>query len=169
MTVTQVLTAARNKYNAVGDSFFSDSELLTLLHEACIQINKKAKIIEATYSTSTVASQQEYAYPTNTVEIKRVTYDGRKLEPISFQDDDLITGYDQDTTSTGTPSTYFIWNETISLRPVPSAVGTLKIYSFNEPSELTVSSTIEIPSLFHMDLVNFMVSEMAAKEAMGSR
>jgi len=164
MTVSEVLTAAKNKYNAIGDTFFSDAELLTLLYEACQKINKTAKIIEATYTTSTVASQQEYAYPSNTLEIKRITYNGRKLEPISMIEDDLLTGHNQSTTSTGTPATYFVWNETISLRPIPDSVGTLKIYSFNEPSVLTINSAIEVPTLFHMDLVNFMVSEMAAKD-----
>lgn len=164
MTVQEVLTAARNKYNSIGDSFFSDSELLGLLYQACVKMNQDSKIIEATYTTSTVASQQEYAYPTNTVEIKRITYDGKKLEPISMIQDDTLTGYSQATTSTGTPVAYFIWNDTISLRPVPDSVGTLKIYSYNEPAALTINSALEIPTIFHFDLVDFVVSEMAAKD-----
>jgi hypothetical protein len=164
MTPTQILTAAKNRYNAIGDNFWSDDELLGLLYDACLDLTRESFLIERTYSTSTVASQQEYAYPTDTIAIKRITYDGKKLIPITLREDDQITGLDQDTTSTGDPTYYFIWNETISLRPIPSTVGTLKIYSYNEPAELLISSTLEIPTQFHMDTVNYIVSEMAAKD-----
>lgn len=164
MTPTQILTSAKQRYNAVGDSFWSDDELLGLLYDACLDMTRESLSIERTYSTSTVASQQEYAYPTDTISIKRITYEGRKLTQINMREDDRITGLNQSTTSTGTPAFYFIWNETISLRPIPSAVGTLKIYSYNEPAVLTISSTLEIPTQFHMDTVNYIVSEMASKD-----
>lgn len=164
MTPTQIETTARNKYNAIGDNFFSQDEILTYMYEACVELARHAQMIETTYTTSTVASQQEYSYPTNTIAIKRITYDGKKLKPITFREDDSITGLNQSTTSTGTPQYYAIWNETIYLRPIPSAVASLKIFSYNEPSALTISSTLEIPTQFHMDIVNFIVSEMASKD-----
>lgn len=164
MTPTQILTSARNKYNAVGDSFWSDDELLGILYDACVEMTDDADMIERTYSTSTVASQQEYSYPLDTTKIKRITFNGRKLYPIDFRIDDDITGYNQSTSSTGTPAYYFIWNDTISLRPIPSDVGTLKIYAYNEPAELTITSVLEIPTQFHKDLIYFIVSEMTAKD-----
>ena len=165
MTPTEIETAARNKYNAIGDSFFSQEEVLDLMLQACNELARDCFMIQATYTTSTVASQQEYSYPTNTIAIKRITYDGKKLKQITFREDDSITGLNQSTTATGTPQYYFVWNETISLRPIPSSVATLKIYSFNEHSAITTSSTLEIPSQFHMDIVDFIVSEMAAKDS----
>jgi hypothetical protein len=165
MTPTQILTRARNKYNAIGDSFFSDEELLGYLHDGCMEINQEAKLIERTYTTSSVANQQEYDYPGDTIAIKRLTYNGKKLEQITMRDDDLITGFNQSTTDTGTPSFYYIWNDTISLRPIPSANGdTIKVWSFNEPAEISSSSTIEIPTQYHKDLVYYIVMEMATKD-----
>lgn len=164
MTPTQIITSARNKYNAIGDSFWSDDELLGILYDACMEMTDDADMIERTYSTSTVAGQQEYAYPSDTTKIKRITYNGQKLEPIDFRDDDDITGFNQSTSSTGTPAFYFIWNDVISLRPVPSDIGTIKIYGFNAPAELTITSVLEIPTQFHKDLIYFMVSEMTAKD-----
>ena len=164
MTPTQIEELSRNKYNAIGDSFFFQDEILGYMYEACLELARHAKMIERTYTTSTVASQQEYSYPTNTIAIKRITYDGKKLKPITFREDDAITGLNQSTTSAGTPQYYAIWNETIYLRPIPSSVATLKIFSYNEPSALTITSTLEIPTQFHMDIVNFIVSEMASKD-----
>ncbi len=135
------------------------------MYDACLQMARECKLVTNLYSTSTVADQQEYATPSNTISIKRVTYDGKKLRPITMREDDQITGFNQSSVSTGTPSYYWVWNEVIYLRPIPSAVATLKIWSFNEPSVISITSSLEIPSQFHMDLVNYIVAEMAAKDS----
>lgn len=165
MTTQALVTAIRNQYNSIGDSFFSDDEILNLIYQACLDMCREAKLIERVYTTSTVASQQEYDYPTSTIAIKRIQYDGKKLQPITFREDDAITGLNQSTISTGTPQYYMIWNEVLYLRPIPSTVGTLKIFSVNEPQVLVISSTLEIPSQFHMDLVDYCVAMLALKDA----
>jgi hypothetical protein len=133
--------------------------------DACLDLTRECNVIERVYTTATVASQQEYSFPSSTISIKRITYDGKKLKPITFREDDSITGLNQATTSTGTPQYYYQWNETIYLRPIPTDVATLKIYTFNEPQKLTISSSLEIPLQFHMDLLDYIVSEMAAKDS----
>lgn len=165
MTPTQILTSARNKYNAISDSFFSDDELLLYLYDGCTELNQEALLIERTYTTTSVASQQEYDYPGDAIAIKRITYGGRKLKPISFREDDSITGLNQTTVATATPQYYYIWNETIALRPIPSGTGDeIKIWVFKEPAEILISSVIEIPTQFHKDLVKYLTMEMATKD-----
>lgn len=166
MTPSQIEDAARRRYNSVGDSFWSSAEILELLYDACLEIATETLCIERTYSTTTTSGTQEYAYPTNAIAIKRVTYNGQKLKVIDMREDDAVTGLDMSTTSTGTPQYYFIWNETISLRPIPdSSSATLKIWTYNEPASLTSTSTLEIPTVFHMKLVYYIVAEMAAKDS----
>ena len=164
MTPTEIETAARNQYNAIGDNFWSQTEILNLIWQACIELAGLTKCIERVYTTSTVASQQEYSYPTSAVSIKRITYEGKKLQAITMREDDAITGLNQATTDEGTPQDYAIWNETIYLRPSPSAVGTLKIFSINKPQQVTITSTIEVPDQFHMGLVDYILERMAAKD-----
>lgn len=164
MTPTQLETAARNKYNAIGDSFYGQNEIFDLIYDACNQLARETLCIKATYSTSTVAAQQEYTKPTNTISIKRITYEGKKLKPINFREDDSITGLNQSVTDQGTPTYYFEWDDTIYLRPIPSGVGTLKIYSINAHDVITSTSTLSIPSEYHMNLVDYAVSEMCAKD-----
>ena len=167
MTPTQILTGARNKYNSIGDSFFSDDELLGLLYEGALELATETKCIERTYTTSTVANQQEYEFPALAEGIRRVTYDGRKLEQLTMTEDDFITGFNADNASTGTPRYYFVWNETIFLRPVPSAVAELKLFTINRPDAYTISSVIDIPTAHHRRLINYIVSEMAYKDSNG--
>ena len=163
ITPQQVNTAARQRYNAVGDDFWSDEEIYNTIFQACLEFCSACPL-EATYSTTSVANQQEYDYPTNVVAIKRITYDGRKLVPYTFREDDVSTILNQATTSTGTPDSYATWNNIIYLRPIPSTAGlTIKIFGYIEPQPVTSGSTLEIPVRYQMSLINPVLAEMAAK------
>jgi hypothetical protein len=164
MTFSDIEEAARAQFNAIGDTFFSTTDFENAIYQASLILAREAMCIEATYSTSTVAGTQEYSYPSNTIAIKRVTYDGKKLQPVNMREDDSLTLLNSGSTTQGTPTYYFIWDDTVYLRPVPSAVGTLKIYSYNEPSQVTSASTLEVPSQFHMDIVDYILHRMYAKD-----
>jgi hypothetical protein len=165
MTPQEVEQAARERYNAVNDPNWSSSEIMSLIYAACLEMAREALPIERTYSTTSVASQQEYSFPTNLMAIKRITYGGNKLLPITMREDDALTLNNQSTTATGTPQYYWIWNRTISLRPIPSSSGeTIKIWAISRAQPVTSTSTLEIPTEYHMDLVNYVVSEMYAKD-----
>ncbi len=137
MTPNDLQEYARRQYNASADQFFSDSELYQHIWAAEYELAYKAMLIERVYTTTTVASQQEYSYPTDTIAIKRVTYDGVKLVPITFKEDDTLTLGNAATTATGSPQFYAIWNETLYLRPVPDDDLTLKLFTYNEPTAVT--------------------------------
>ncbi len=164
MTPLEIETAARRKYNSVDDSFWSSEEINGLIYEGQLEMAREAINIERVYSTSTVPSQQSYAIPTNAISIKRIEYNGAKLERISFREDDSLTNLKSNISDVGLPVYYFEWNELIYLRPIPQVADTLRIFTYNEPQEVTPSSTLEIPTQFHRDLVNFVVREMALKD-----
>jgi hypothetical protein len=165
MTPAEIEAAARNKYNSTGDTFYSSAEIVDYIYQAQLELAQVCPIIEAKYSTVSVANQQEYAYPTNTSIIKRVTYDGRKLAPFTFRDDDAVTGLYSSTSTVGLPEFYAIWGNTLYLRPIPAdAAKVIQVFSINEPQPMTTSSQLEVPSLFHMDIVDFVVREMALKD-----
>lgn len=164
MTPIQLEEMARRRYNAVNDSFFSQDEIFDYIWHAQMQLAKEARVIEKTYTTDTVVSQQGYAFPTNALDIKRITYEGQKLDPICQREDDVLTLLNQQTTSTGTPSSYFIWENTIFLRDIPGAVGELKIFSYDMPQQVTSTSVIDVPTEHHFDLLYFVLAEMALKD-----
>lgn len=129
-----------------------------------MELAQRCNTIRNVYTTSTVASTQEYAFPTNAMSIKRITYDGTKLSPIVFREDDAITLSNASTTATGTPAYYFLWDASIFLRPVPSAVGTLKIYSFDKPADITTASTLPTPDRYHHYLIDHILWRLALKD-----
>lgn len=164
MTPAEIETTARGYYNATGDTFHSTADILSSIYHAEIELVQAGIVIENSYTTTTVASQQEYAFPTNAESIKRITYDGQKLQPIDMREDDSLTLSTSTTTSTGTPQFYFVWDDVIYLRPIPAAAATLKIFSFDKPQVVTALSTLSVPVIFHMHIVDFVLAQMYAKD-----
>ncbi len=157
-------TAARQRYNAINDDFWTDAEIYLLIYQGLCELATEGLIIEQSYTTSSVVNQQQYNLPTNALNVKRITYAGRKLFPITFREDDVLTVLNQATTATGTVTSYALWNDILYLRNIPATTGDqIKIFCNIEPQTVTASSTIEIRPSFQMSLVNFLLSEFDAK------
>lgn len=170
MTPAQIQAAARRKYNATGDTFFSDDEFFYLIYEAESVLAQESLVIQKTYTTSSVASQREYAWPTNALGIRRIEYDGSKLKFINMRQDDIVTLLNTDVVDTGTPEYYFVWDRSIFLRKTPGTAGlSIKIYTYDLPSLQTSSSAnLDTPVIYHKDIVNFVVANMAIKDGNGT-
>jgi hypothetical protein len=164
MTPSDLVLYARQQWNSATDDFFSDLELYSHIWAAQNEMARKAQVIERVYTSSTVIDQRAYDFPTNAIGIKRIEYDGIKLAPISFKEDDTLTLTNTTTTATGTPQYYAIWNRAIYLRPIPDAADTLTIYSYNAPQQVTNSSVLEVPEQFHLDLVEYLLWRKAIKD-----
>lgn len=165
MTIAELEAMARNRYNALGDTNWSTAEITAMIYQACLELTRDCGlVIERSFSSSTVASTQGYAFPSQASAIKRVTVGGRKMKEIAFREDDVLTIENAANTDTGTPQYYFVFNRTINLRPTPASVETMVVYAVCHEAALTASSTIDVPEQFHGSLVTFLVKEMAAKD-----
>jgi hypothetical protein len=165
MTPSEIETAARRMLNASGSSFWSSAEIIEdYLYMAAMEMAAETFCIENRYSTTSVASQEEYAVPSRALAVKRVTYDGEKLRPITAQQRDSID-LNTNTTITGTPQYYDRFDESLILYPAPdSSSKTIKVWSYDEPSKPTSTSTLEIPTRFHGYLVIGVAYYMSLKE-----
>jgi hypothetical protein len=165
MTPAEVATHARQRYNAINDTFWSDAEMYSYIYAAGLEAADETYAIRRTYETDTIAGTQGYDFPSNVIAIKRVTWNGRKLTKIDLIEDDALTGLNQSTTDQGNPEFYWEWDNTIYLRPVPASAEELKLWTFNEQGSIsTGSEAIEIPTQHHMRLVNFVLYCMADKD-----
>lgn len=162
MTPTQILDASKNNLNAGSDSFWSESELLMSLYRVEMDLALRTRCIETIYTTTTTSSTAEYTKPTRAIEILRVTYNGAKLQRIDLREYDSINP--NSTTSSGTPAYYLYFDDTITLYPTPNDTQTVKIWSLDEPSVPTISSTLDIPSQYHHVLVDGLTKEMCPKD-----
>lgn len=166
MTPAEIETAARRKYNSVGSSFYAAAEIYDLIYQAELEIARETRMLEGVTTTTSTSGTQTYAYPTGVLEIKRVEYNGQKLEFIDFRQDDSLTLYNSNTTDTGTPIYYYDWANTLYLRPIPSTSSVqIRIHYYKLPTAVTTAAQVlEVPALFHMCIVDFVAGELAMKD-----
>lgn len=163
MTTTEVLEAARNNLNSLTDTLWSDTELLGCMYRAMLKMARKTNAIESTATQSTVAGTSTYAIPTGAIEVWRVTYNGKKLQSITWREYDAMNP--NSTTSSGSPTFYIHDGDSLILYPTPDAAQTLKVWSYNEPTQPTAASyTIPIPTRYHDVLVDGVTAEMCPKD-----
>jgi hypothetical protein len=163
LTASELAEYGRQAYNAVGDTFFSDAEIYRYIWEAEAELATEAKLIERAYTTTTVASTAAYAAPTYAMVIKRVTYDSQKLMPISFREYDALV-FNATTIPLGTPQYYVLWEDELTLYPTPDAAATLKIWSLNQPQQVTSTSALEVPGVWHLPMADFLLWKFAQKD-----
>lgn len=164
MTPQEIETAARQIMNATSSSFWSQTEIIeTYLYMALLDLVNAGYHIENRYTQTTTASQEEYTKPSRAIAIKRVVYDGTKLKPIDKRQMDSMV-IDDSSPATGTPEFYWEFDNVIGLYRVPSEAKTLEIWTYDEPSKPTRTSTLEIRTNYHHHLVIGVVYYMCLKE-----
>jgi len=162
LTVSDLMERARQRYNAVGDDFFSDQMLRDAIFDAQTDLAKEGYVIEKTFETTSVAAQREYTYPENTLSIKEVRYDSDQLQKVSLRDDPKTSNDDP----TGTPADYAIWDEVIYLYPTPDTTGdTIQIKCYAYPQDITSNTdNIEVPQEYREDIITYVNYLMAQKD-----
>lgn len=164
MTPLQIEAKARNKLNASTDQLWSSSEIIEdYLYEVCLEFSREVECIEDTFTTSSVASQQEYSLPSRYLKIMRVTWNNIKLQPITLREYDALT-FNAQTIPEGTPAYYYYFAGTIGLYPIPSDVETIKVWAIEAHDVITSASTLDIPIQYHDMLVDGVTAKMAMKE-----
>lgn len=161
MTPSDLDTAVRQRYNAVGDPHFPSEMVYDLIYQAEMELAIETDCIERSYSTTSVADQREYAYPTAARKIRRIEYKGVMVHPARLERDPKTST----TESTGTPTLYALWNDEIIFFPTPDTSGdTIKIYTYDEASEIAVNSTLATPAEYHLGIIDYLMSAFYAKD-----
>lgn len=163
MTPQEIELRARRMLNAVGSSFWSQTEIMDYITAVCKDFSVETECIENYYSTSTVASQEQYTIPTRAIKIDRVEVDGSKLQKIDERQRDAMRN-NITTTLTSRPQYYFEANEVFELYPVPDAVYTMKVRTIDYHDAVDTSSTLEIPVEYQEIIVHGVVAMMSWKE-----
>lgn len=169
MTPTELETYVRQRYNAVGDTFFPQAEIFNMFWQAQVELALETECIKNIYTTTSTASQRSYDMPTNAMSIARMEYDGKRIFPNDFIDDDALTGNNPNETVTGTPINYQVFGSTFFLRPTPSTSSlTIKIYSYDMPEQPSTTVSFSVPPRYHLFLSDFALFCMFAQDKNGS-
>lgn len=164
MTPPDLETYVRQRYNAVGDNFYPQLEIFNFFFAAQMELARETFCIKGTHTQNTVVSQRAYTRDTSIISIRRVEWNGERIYPNDFLDDDGLTGNNPDETITGRVEAYQEWGDTVYLRPIPNAIATLKMYSYDMPSVVTAVGTLDVPSIYHLDLADYALYCMFAQD-----
>jgi hypothetical protein len=162
LNVSDIQERARARYNATNDKFFSDQFMRDCIFDAQSQLAKDGYVIENTLETDSLANIREYSYPDNTLAVKSVHYDYKRLTKVALRFDPKTSVTDP----TGTPRTYAVWDNVIILYNTPDQDDKkiqIKVYSYPQDIE-TNSSPLEVPQEYREDLIHFCLAQMANKD-----
>lgn len=165
MTPANLETYVRQRYNAVGDSFFPQTEIFNHFYAAQTELAMETFCVRNVYTTTSVDGQRVYDFPSKTISIMRVEYDGERIFPNDFVDDDGLTGNSPDETIEGRSQNYQVWGNQLYLRPTPDTSGlTIKIYSYDLPDQPSTTAAFDVPERYHMMLADYALFCMFAKD-----
>ena len=164
--VSSLITQARRRLNETSTAFHSDSDLVAYCNEAQKYTVRETKCLKGSSTTSATSGTQEYALPNDWFVIERILFDGKKLFRTTFAEIDE-RGIDE-TDLTGTPTSYYEYNDDIWLIPIPGggdAGKTIKVYYYKQPSEITATtSTLDTKAIYDDIIICYMVYLALIKE-----
>jgi hypothetical protein len=155
MQAQDILTRVRQELVETVGSFWSDSELLTLLNKAERDFVNRTRILEDRAQLDIVAGQSRYPLPANWLSARAIFYNNkqgistnpnrwRRLRPSNLEKraQENQNFLSDEIEARGTPHTYWIWGRELVIEPVPEFNGSADLVLFfkSKPVALTAST-----------------------------
>lgn len=165
--ISTLITRARRRLNEASTAFHEDDDLVAYADEAQKYTVRETKCLTAIDTSETaVSGTQNYNLPSDWFAIERILFDGKKLFKTTFAEIDELEI--DETDLTGTPTSYYEWNDDIWLIPIPGggdAGKTIKVYYYKQPSEITATaSTLDTKAIYDDIIICYMVYLALIKE-----
>lgn len=153
-TMTTAITALRERLDEASAQQWSDTALQRWLNEGCKDIARKTESLLTTANITGVAGTQSYTAPTDLIRINRIEWQATgedmkyPLDYRFFNAADEIW-YSSQSVTQGRPEIWTYWGTvpalTITLYPTPSAGGTIKVFYYKLPAEVSGGTALPIP------------------------
>lgn len=158
--VSTLITKCRRRLNETSTTFHTAADLIAYCDEGQKYFVRETRCLEDTETTSASDGTQAYDIPDDFLALRRLTFDGKKLFRVSFQEIDEAEINETDSTATGTPKNFYIWNAQFYLIPIPGSSedgDELIAYYYKWPTTISASdSSLEIESVYDDVVVTYM-------------
>ncbi len=162
--VSALITKARRRVNETSTTFFEDDDFVDWADEAQKYFVRQTRYLESSESTSAVSGTQSYDLPDDFLALYRVTFNGKKIDRVSFFEIDEL-GLDE-TSYSGTPTLYYVHDDKLYLIPKPTTTDTIKVYYYKYPATIDATTdTLETPPIYDDVIVAYMVYMAYKKDA----
>jgi hypothetical protein len=151
----------------VESTMMNDADVNAVIDQAVRDIGTRYPwpFLAKTDTIPFVAAQQAYTLPSDLIKIATILIDGTitRLREVAAHTAWEAEG---DTPPSGTPQTYFIWDNTLNVTPVPPAsTGGLFVYYYRRPTALTDDTHIpEWAEEFHLLIADFVCQHLWHRE-----
>lgn len=163
ITVQDVNVRVKHQFGDEAGVQVSDDDILRWINDGQREIVQKNSILRAKADTNIVNGQNKYTFPSDILTLNNITYEGKPLKAMSFQDaQQYILNIDPGLVETGTPLFWYEWANELSLYPKPDAdiVNGLTIYYIKLPSKVTSSiDKLSLPDRYFDRLMEYVMSK----------
>ena len=159
LRVSDIATRVKRQFGDEYGAQITSDDILRWINDAMRDIALRNNLLQVKAVSATVASQQDYALPTDLLTLHSVRYGTDKLQSLTLQEADAFM--DTASVNTGRPAYFSQWGTTLSLYPIPQDAATsLNIYYTRQPHVVTTNAdTPEIPSAYHLRLVDYCLAQ----------
>lgn len=166
MIVSDIQTRVKAQFGDTSGAQLTDADIIRWINDAQKEIGAKKNIFQAKGTIATIIGTQTYNYPAGLVSIKMVSFDGVILRPMNKEEvDEFLPDQEFDSTSTGTPQSFWVFAQQIYLYPRPDRVKNLTVAYTRMPVEVTTNAdTPELPIQFHTRIVDYCMAQAAQKD-----
>lgn len=166
MNPSGVILSVRDQLYENTEGYYSDAELYRYLSQAEVLV---ANSVGCTYFASgilTTGGIREYAKPSGSLYITRLSYDSYPLIKISQNDVDLLEGASYGKIApSGNPTHYYETSSVVGLSSIPDAAKSLTFIYSKMPEPLTASSTtFSIPEQYADYLADYVLYRAFLKD-----
>lgn len=169
MNVAAIQTYVKRQFGDESGVQVTDDDILRWINAAQKQIVlQNESLLEKTGTANSVATQQDYSFPVDLLNLRAIQYRKSTTEPYYRlkgyslgEFNEQVDGWDN-TQETGDPWCYTIFENIIQVFPVPatSVTAAFKIYYNRSPVEVALTSdTPELPLLYHDTILKFCLQQ----------
>lgn len=172
-TLLELRTDLRDRLSEASARQWPDASLNRYINEGARDLSRRTECLRDTANIAVVIGTQTYTGPTNLIRLHRIeliTADSNiALEYRDYSSMDSVW-HSAQSSRDGHPVYYTTWGMPplfkIILYPTPSAVGTLKVFYYRFPANVTVDATaVEVPEGWQDLVVLFAESTALRRDA----
>lgn len=161
MNLGAIISRVQRLFGDTSQAQILVSDITAWANDAQVDIVRKTEELQSTFFISTTAAVASYSLPTDFIRMKRVTFNGIKLEPTTLEELDKISpDRDSNPTYQDTPLYWYDWAKTINIYPAPATTGlALVLWYIRTPVVLVnTTDTPEINPDRHEDIVRYCMA-----------
>lgn len=169
-TQAQLLADVRERVDESTSHMWEDTELRRWINDGARDVARKTETLLTTQTIDGVVGTASYTMPTDIIRVHRVewiTEAGDQIYPLEYRDYNSADSvwWTQQNQTEGIPVIFTMWGFPPTLQlilyPVPVDVGTIKIYYYRLPTELTLDGSesdqsVEIPEGWHDVIADYV-------------